>query len=465
MTTLVKRALVCLLACQVVYAADDLFRSASFDAARELAKKEGKLVFVDFYTTWCGPCKVMESTTFADEKVIAWLNKYTVAVKIDAEKETEVAKKYAIETYPTLLFAKPDGTELGRMVGLHEAEAFLEEAAAIKAGKTPLERAKEKLVAAGENDPSARMHYAETLAQIGMSEEALKEYLWCFDEGNKQSVGFGGVRLSFLLSDIMDLGQKYPPALEALRKRRDALREQLETEEPKTPSLWSMLAIRNHDFPAQDYAALNQYLGEDEATLAFYDKMRKEHPDWQTVEQLRMFVFDQLREAHRYKEIADSTDIVRQVDDRIALDARSATLMPQERDEELAKLHRQMLLQEIAEYYEVLVGVGDQEGAAKLAERALKIDDGAETYNLLAWHGYLTGRPTEVNLEQARKANELTEGHNAAIVDTLARVLAALDKKSEACDLLRKTKDQEIGERERAILATCTAELDCGAGS
>ncbi len=460
MITVTRCTLVALLICQSVQAADGPFVSCSFDEARRQAEKEGKLVFVDFYTTWCVPCKVMDKTTFANDGVAIWLKENTIALKVDAEKEVKLAKKYAVDAYPTLLFAKADGTELGRMTGMRQPEAFLAEAAGIKSGKTPLVRAREKLRAAGENNPMARMDYARRLVQMGKHKEALVEFLWCFDEGNKHHIGFGGVRLSFLLSDIARLGRKYPPALDALRLRRDAVRERIIREKPKEPSIWSFFSIMS-DLPVLDFTSLNECLGEEDETLKLYDKMRAEHPGWPAVEQLRDEAFDQLLKAKRYSEIAESTDIEQEIEKKIALEKQSSMFLPEEHRKQIEKMQRQSLLNDIGEYYEVLIGVKNIDGAGKLATRALEMDDGAATYNLLAWHGYLSGRPTEANLAQARKAHELTKGQNAAIIDTLVRILDTLDKTDEACDLLRKAANTFSARADQETLTKCITDLNC----
>lgn len=66
-----------------------------------------------------------------------------------------------------------------------------------------------------------RMRHAKQLADQGQYEESLKEYLWCFDEGFKQEPALIGVRGSFLLGEIAELGKKYPPATDALKSRRE----------------------------------------------------------------------------------------------------------------------------------------------------------------------------------------------------------------------------------------------------
>lgn len=92
------------------------------------AGKENKLVFVDAYTTWCGPCKWMSANTFTNPDVAAFFNKNFVNAKIDMEKGEglEIAKLYGVNVYPTLLFVDAQGTLIHSELGARDAEKFLE---------------------------------------------------------------------------------------------------------------------------------------------------------------------------------------------------------------------------------------------------------------------------------------------------------------------------------------------------
>lgn len=89
------------------------FETISFEEVLEKAQKEDKLVFIDFYTTWCAPCKSLDKFVFTDEKVGNLYNYEFVNIKLDAEREgVDVAKKYGVQSYPTLVFVNG----LGEMV-------------------------------------------------------------------------------------------------------------------------------------------------------------------------------------------------------------------------------------------------------------------------------------------------------------------------------------------------------------
>lgn len=80
------------------------FRSLTLAEAIQAAKSENKLVFIDFYTTWCGPCKMMMTKVFPQTKVGEYFNNKFVCIKLDAEKEgKEEAERFQVKAYPTFV--------------------------------------------------------------------------------------------------------------------------------------------------------------------------------------------------------------------------------------------------------------------------------------------------------------------------------------------------------------------------
>lgn len=94
-------------------------KSAKLSNVLDKATAEGKLVFVDFYTSWCLPCKMMDQDVFTDQQVIKFLNENFISYKVNAEKGNGVnlAFIYDVQAYPTLLFLDGKGKVLEKKIG------------------------------------------------------------------------------------------------------------------------------------------------------------------------------------------------------------------------------------------------------------------------------------------------------------------------------------------------------------
>ncbi len=111
------------------------FDQLTFAELLKKAKDEGKLVFIDCYTSWCGPCRAMANSVFPKEEVGNYFNTRFINAKMDMEKGEgkEVAKKYKINAFPTLLFLDSDGNLIERLIGYKSPEALLKAVSDIKA--------------------------------------------------------------------------------------------------------------------------------------------------------------------------------------------------------------------------------------------------------------------------------------------------------------------------------------------
>lgn len=92
------------------------------------AKKEKKMIFMDCYTAWCGPCRALSSNVFPKPKVGSYFNAHFVNVKFDMEKGegVELAKKYGIKAYPTLLFLDEEGNIVEKTTGYMTEDALID---------------------------------------------------------------------------------------------------------------------------------------------------------------------------------------------------------------------------------------------------------------------------------------------------------------------------------------------------
>lgn len=103
------------------------FTEGSWAAILKKAKAEKKIVFLDAYTTWCGPCKLLQKNVFTKPEVGALFNQKFINVKVDMEsgEGPKLARKYPLEGYPTLFFINPDGEIVKQVIGYQEPGTLL----------------------------------------------------------------------------------------------------------------------------------------------------------------------------------------------------------------------------------------------------------------------------------------------------------------------------------------------------
>lgn len=103
------------------------FTNASWAQILKKAKAEKKVIFLDAYASWCGPCKVLQKNVFTRKEVGDYFNKQFINVKMDMEKGEgpALAQRYPLEAYPTLLFIDGDGRVLKKVVGVQSPENLI----------------------------------------------------------------------------------------------------------------------------------------------------------------------------------------------------------------------------------------------------------------------------------------------------------------------------------------------------
>lgn len=103
------------------------FQDLTFEQALQKATAENRLIFMDAYASWCGPCKYMATRVFTQPEAGNYFNRNFINVKYDMEKGEGVglARRYEVKAYPTFLILNGKGDVLGRIVGGDEVGPFI----------------------------------------------------------------------------------------------------------------------------------------------------------------------------------------------------------------------------------------------------------------------------------------------------------------------------------------------------
>lgn len=103
------------------------FFEGSWQEALAKAHEEDKLIFLDAYASWCGPCKAMQKNVFPAGKVGEYFNTHFINVKIDMEKGEgpALSVKYEVAAYPSLFFIDHKGKVVKSALGYHNVNKLL----------------------------------------------------------------------------------------------------------------------------------------------------------------------------------------------------------------------------------------------------------------------------------------------------------------------------------------------------
>lgn len=192
------------------------FFEGTWEEALMEASKEEKLIFVDAYAEWCGPCKRMARNVFTQDEVGEFYNKNFINLKVDMEKpqNRDFSKKYPAAAFPTLYYIDFTGEVVQNIKGAQTVENF------IKLGKSALSKTdRSDFYAAayeeGDRSPELIYNYVKALNKVGKSSlKIANAYLDTQDDLRTQQ------NLKFILEATANADSRI---FDLLIKNRDAI--------------------------------------------------------------------------------------------------------------------------------------------------------------------------------------------------------------------------------------------------
>ncbi len=198
------------------------FFHGTWEEALEQAQIQDKIIFVDAFTTWCGPCKKMSKYVFTDSDVGEFFNQNFINLKIDMEKKPGrmFQQKYPVSAYPTLYFIDGDGKVVHKTKGARQVEQFIELGQSVL-GKSDKSGEYAEKYEKGDRDPEMVFQYVKALNKAGKpSLKVSNDYL------KSQENLTTAFNLRFIFeavveadSRIFDLLIKYRSKIEALESK------------------------------------------------------------------------------------------------------------------------------------------------------------------------------------------------------------------------------------------------------
>ncbi len=431
------------------------FEDGDWKTVLAKAKKESRLVYVDVYTTWCGPCKVLAATIFPQKEAGDVYNARFINYRIDAEKGEGIAlaKKYKVNGFPTHLFIDPK-TEavIYRPMGAPQTVAgfneYAETALAEKADPMTWE-VYTRDFKAGKRDPQFLKAYLIKAERLEQPNDAILDaYLATLD-----TKALPDSTLYFIADQTKTIWNNAVPVLYAYRERLDA-RDTGEnydsyqglSERWLYPSYEVMLAEKNEGKLArlEDFIRKN-IPEEDQIGQTFFYRKRFYENTRNKAKQRAA----ETEEANLYAEM--------KLADFAAGDAKVRKSLD-------GQIRYQLAAQELPAGADL-----DTIVARNIARNAgaLRSVRAAETLNSLAWKIYEDKKATPADLAQAlkwsAKAMEFTSPHPAqwaANADTHASLLYRTGKKSDAVALEEKAVEalKTAGEKDEAASYTKTLQ-------
>ncbi len=319
-------------------------------------------------------------TTWRDSEVIGWLEKYAVAIQVDARTDPETAFVLNIDpaAVPAVLLFRY-GKERLRLRGRQHPRELLQQFVRIDVADDNLALAR-KMLKNPERDMRDRNQLADALLRAGLLDEALGHYHWLWQHMVEVDPEMSGVRVSFMASKVAELCDRLPAARARFAEHRDAAAALASTNDRA-----GLEACR-------DFVVLNDAIDDDESTLAWLDGLdsdrRRALPDGVVVFHLLPLLY----ERERWQ---DAGGLIREPLQDLETILERAKELGDTRERDHAAYRRHLIAEgrlaeakdtrrlsrglycDVAALHRSLVAAGRDQIAAEVRDAALRFEDSA----------------------------------------------------------------------------------------
>ena len=410
----------------------------SYDDALARAKQEGKYLVIVVYDGDCPDCKRLNET-LQDAEVQDWLNRRGVLLRLSGAEPAgkNFITAHHITGFPTVMLMSSEPRELGRRHGYMEPKVFI--------GKLDGFTQSNRVRGTGGLKPwgghdvvMSTIERANTLTTEGAFDKSLEELLWCFEHRASRSPLFAAQGLPKLLSALGRLGERHPPAQQALLNLVAAAKQ--ETLRSRRPDTYALYTVKHGHLTLNDEKGL----------VAHYDRMQRAQPKGTGASDLARIIYGPLLNARRYEDLRYS----------VSNPHETAMFFDQARRSGRDRNEIRFLM---ASRYEVFLGLGMESEATMLAERLLRTDKSRKTHAALAEAAVRSGHPTDADITRARKVYMASDGSNTRDVIVLAKLLAFKTPRSpEAIQMVQTFLNLAKSKEDRTALTACLREINSG---
>lgn len=396
------------------FAGKSPFEKLTTAEALQRAANENKYMLAYCYAPSCEVCQKMDSKTFKDKKVMAWIKEKAVAVAVPVDQNREFVKTHKAGYHPTLLFFKPDGSLAWNEQGYCDAVEFMQIVAWVNEGKSSLQVAREA-VAADAKSGEKRIKLALRHCEVGdrtQAVEVLDQLL-----ADRHAGLCGDVTRSVVYTFLASLG--FEATSSVLDKEFERHRQ-------------TLLAgkLDNDGFSDLCTVAMRTK----KPLLPLYDEAVKLGISPTALEGLDPLLTQEMLYAKRYEDaiqlasLEQRTKHVRNLDQFLAFGAAGALrdrVIEKKRQAELALFH-------------LLLGLNRLEEANQLAAQIVSKSPTCEDYQGLARIAILTRLVDEQMLGWAKQAYDLSEGKRVDVIITYGSALTVSGRLEEGQAIYEK---------------------------